>query len=102
MSWLLDICGYHLLVLRLNTALDTKHLLEGVLVSMLDFECLPFLPEGRIGTGIAELRRVSIDRTGPVDFSESPLHFCKLEAHFLRFLVGQGCNGPFVDGSRGR
>lgn len=91
----------NILVLCLYASFDTKHFLEGVFVSVLDFERLPFLPETGIGSRVAELGCVSVNGTSPIDFAQPSLHLCKLQTHFLGFLVRQSRNSPFIDGSRG-
>lgn len=94
--------GGYVLVLSLDTSLDAKHLLESIFVTVLDFKCLPFLPELSVGARVAELGCVAVDRTCAINLAESTFHLCKLEAHLLGFLIGEGGDGPLVDRSRGR
>ena len=68
---------------------------------MLDFERLPLLPELGAGSRVAELAGMAIDCSGSVDFSQSPFHLGKLEAHLFGLTVGEGSDGALVDRSRG-
>jgi hypothetical protein len=92
--------GRIILVLSLHTSLDAKHLLERVFVSVLHFECLPLLPEGGVGPRIAELGRMTVNRTRPINLTKSAFHLSKLETHLLGLLIWQSCDSPLVDWSR--
>ena len=91
----------NILVLSLHAALDAQHLLVRVFVSVLNLEALPLLPELGACSRVAELAGMAVDCSGSVDFSQSPFHLGKLEAHLFGLTVGEGSDGALVDRSRG-
>ena len=64
---------------------------------MLHFELFPLLPESSVNARVAELTGVAVDGSGAVDFSQSPLHFRKFDAHARGFLVRQGSDSTLVN-----
>lgn len=90
-----------ILELRLHAPLDAQHLLESVLVAVLDLELLPLLPERRVDARVAELAGVAVDRARAVDLAQPALHLGELDAHGGGLLVRQGGDGALVDGAGG-
>src|SRR5438552_1569504 len=64
---------------------------------MRNLELLPHLPEVLGHSWIRELTSMSINSSCPIDFAKTPFHRRKLEAHVLRFSVGESRNRSLID-----
>lgn len=82
--------------LCLHAPLDAQHLAERVFRARLDFEAVPFGPEGGVDPWVAELRGVRVDRTRAVDFAQFALHGCESQTHLGGLAVGQDFQSAFV------
>jgi len=69
----------------LHGSLDSQHLTERVLVTMLDLEILPCLPEVSGDSGIAHLSAVTVDCAGAIDLTELRFQIGKSEKSKLGF-----------------
>lgn len=71
-------------------------------VQVLTLERVPFCPEVRDDSRVAELTGMGIQRAGAIDFSELALHLRKSATHPCRLGVGQALDSALVDWPRGR
>jgi len=67
----------------------------------LTLERVPFRPESRVNSWVAELRSVSVDSSGPIDLSEFPFEVGESKAHLSGLRVGEDLDGSLIDGSGG-
>jgi len=69
------------------TALDSEHLPEGGLVSVVDFKLVPGVPELRVNPWIGQLGGEGVNRPGAVNLAELFLEFGELEGHVASLPV---------------
>lgn len=77
------------------------HFAEGIFGARLDLERVPRLPKLGLRLGVAELARMSVDRTRTLVFAELALHRGKAHAQQRRLAVGKRLDARLVDGARG-
>ena len=87
--------------LRLHTPLNPQHLPKRILRPRLNLKAIPFSPEIRVHTRVAELGRVRVDTPRSIDFAEFAFESGEPQTHLGCLPVWEDFECSFVDGASG-